>query len=346
MTIGTIGRRALTLCVAAVALAAAGCAEQPVGGSTDREPAAVAYPTKTIQLMAPAAPGGGWDITARTMQKALQDANLLNGQSVEVRNVTGAAGTIGLAELATSHQGDAHQLMITGLVMVGGVVVNKSPVDLTQTTPIATLAAEAEVIVVRADSKYTTLKQLVDDVKANPTSVKWGGGSAGGTDQILLGLLAKAAGADAPTAIKQYVAYSGGGETKAALLSGDVGVAISGVSEFADLVKGGQLRALAVSGAKPEDAGAGTPVPTIKDAGYDLELLNWRGIVAAPRISEPERKAVVDLMDRLHSSGPWQQALKEKNWEDFYKSGDPAKEFFASESNRIKAVLTEAGFGK
>jgi len=333
-------KRILTAAIPALMLVAAGCAEQNVGGSAPPAEQAVAYPTKTLQIMAPAGAGGGWDTTARSMQKALQDANLLNGQSAEVRNVTGAAGTIGLAELVTQHQKDAHQLMITGLVMIGGVVTNKSPVDLSKTTPIATLTAESEIIVVRKDSKYTSLKQLVDDVKANPTSVKWGGGSAGGTDQILVGLLAKAAGADAKAVAKQYVAYSGGGETKAGLLSGDVSVAVAGTSEFADLIKAGTVRALAVSSAKAEDG-----VPSIKEAGYDLELLNWRGIVAAPGISEGERKAVVGFIDKLHSSPAWQKTLTDKKWQDFYKSGDAAKSYFDSEAVRIKTVLSEIGLG-
>jgi putative tricarboxylic transport membrane protein len=342
-------KRFLTLSFAAVAapalLLAAGCADQSVGGSATPSGSAVAYPTKTLQIMAPAAAGGGWDTTARTMQKALQEANLLNGQSAEVRNVTGAAGTIGLAELVTSHQKDAHQLMVMGLVMVGGVVTNKSPVDLSKTTPIATLTAESEVIVVHKDSKYTTLKQLLDDVKANPASVKWGGGSAGGTDQILVGLLAKAAGADPKAVAKQYVAYSGGGETKAGVLSGDVSVAVAGTSEFADLVKAGTVRALAVSSAAGADAGLGTPAPSIKESGYDLELMNWRGVVAPPGIGDGERAAIIAMVDKLHSSPQWKQVLTDKKWQDFYKSGDEAATFFAAESTRIKAVLTEIGLG-
>jgi putative tricarboxylic transport membrane protein len=338
-------RKTLGAVAAVVVLGAAGCAEQSVGGSGEQS-GPVAFPTKTLQIMAPAAPGGGWDTTARSMQKALQDGNLLNGQSAEVRNVNGAAGTIGLAELVSSHSGNAHQLMITGLVMVGGVVTNKSPVDLTKTTPIATLTAESEVIVVRADSPYTSVKDLADAVKADPTSIKWGGGSAGGTDQILVGLLAKAAGADAKTVGAQYVAYSGGGEAKAALLSGDISVAVSSTSEFADLVKANQVRALAVSGAQPEDAGAGTPVPTIKEAGYDVELMNWRGIVAPPGLSDGDRDAVIGLVDKLHGSDAWKQTLTEKKWQDFYRSGDEAKAFFDSESTRITSVLSEIGLGQ
>jgi len=321
-----------------VALAAAGCAEggNDVGTAAEK----VEYPTSTIRIMAPAAPGGGWDLTARTMQKALRDGGV-SAQPVEVDNVAGAAGTVGLAQLVSKYNADPHRLMITGLVMVGGVVTNKSAVNLTQTTPIATLTAEAEVIVVPGGSKYKTLQDLVTDFKANPTAIKWGGGSAGGTDQILVGLLAKAAGVD-PKQVK-YIPYSGGGETKAALLSGDLGVGVSSVSEFKELVKSGQLRALAVSGASGVDAGAGTPAPTVKEAGFDVELMNWRGVVAPPGLSDAQRQAVVSMVDKLHSSPAWKDVLTQQGWEDFYKSGDEAKSFFDAETTRITAVLTEIG---
>jgi putative tricarboxylic transport membrane protein len=273
------------------------------------------------------------------MQKALKDANLTS-ESVEVVNVPGAAGTIGLAELVTKSNGDAHHLMVTGLVMVGGVVTNKSAVSLADTTPIATLTAEAEMVVVKADSKYTTLAQLVSDWKAAPDSVKWGGGSAGGTDQILVGLMAKAAGID-PKA-STYVPYSGGGEVKAALLSGDLGVAVSGVSEFRDLVESGDLRALAVSGSAPLRVG-GAPVPTLKDGGVSVELMNWRGVVAPPGISDGERAAISALIDQLHSSQAWKQILADQGWDDFYKTGNEAAAYYESESQRIRAVLTDIG---
>lgn len=323
---------------ALVALAAAGCTKK----QADEGPTtpAIDYPTKTVHLMAPAAAGGGWDSTARSLQKTLKDANL-TGQSVEVTNVPGAAGTVGLAQFMANN-GDAHQLMVMGLVMLGGEVLNKTPVKVVQTTPIATLTAEAELIVVKADSKYKTLKELVDDVKANPTAVKIGGGSAGGTDHILLGLLAKAGGVDAGVTKNGYVAYSGGGELKNALLSGDVGVGISSVSEFKDLIAAGTLRPLAVSAAKPATVGTAT-VPTIKESGYDVELMNWRGLVAAPGISDAERSAIIKLVDDLHNSPQWQSTLTQQGWEDFYKSGDEAKAFFASESTKVAEVLAAIG---
>jgi putative tricarboxylic transport membrane protein len=335
-------RRALAVAVSAMLVsgASAGCERDSPGAAKGGGP--VQYPTKTVQLMVPAAPGGGWDLTGRTMQKALTDGKIID-QSVEVYNVTGAAGTIGLAQLVSKNRGDAHHLMVMGLVMVGGVVSNKSPVKLDQVTPIATLTAEQEVVVVPANSKYQTLKQLMDDAKANPTSINWGGGSAGGTDQILIGLLAKAAGAD-PKAMK-YVAYSGGGESKAALLSGDLTAAVSGQSEFKDLVSSGKVRVLAVSGAKGVDVGGGTPAKTIKEQGYEVELMNWRGIVAPPGIDAPTQQAITGMIDKLHASEQWKSTLTDQGWEDFYSSGADAKAYFESENQRITAVLTEIGLG-
>lgn len=330
--------RTVALIASALALAAASACSS----STTEQPSAdktVDYPTRTIQLMAPAAPGGGWDSTARSLQKAIKDANLTS-QAVEVTNVAGAAGTIGLAQLVSKGKGDPHQLMVTGLVMVGGVVTNKSAVSLEDTTPIATLTAEAEVIVVKADSPYATLADLATAWKADPGAIKVGGGSAGGTDHILVGLLAKAAGID-PKATK-YVPYSGGGETKAALLSGDLGVAVSSVSEFKDLIAAGQLRALGISSATAFDLG-GKKIPSLKESGFPLELVNWRGLVAAPGISDAEKAAITALVDKLHASAQWKQTLTDQGWEDFYKTGAEATAFFKSETERITGVLTEIG---
>lgn len=330
MSSPALSRRALLTGAGAVlAVAVAGCAKKSDDGGS--------FPSKTLQLMAPAKPGGGWDQTARAIQKALNDAELA-ANGVEVYNVEGAAGTLGLAQLVTKNKGDAHQLMVMGLVMVGGVVTNKSPVTLDATTPIATLTAEQEVIVVPKASPYQDLAALMNAAKTDPASVNWGGGSAGGTDQILIGLLAKAAGAD-PKAMK-YVAYSGGGESKAALLAGDLTAAVSGVGEYADLVTSGEVRALAVSGAK---APARLTAPTIKEAGFDVELMNWRGLASPPGLTDDEKAAVVGLVDKLHTSPEWQKTLTDQGWDDFYKSGDEAKAYFTAETQRISAVLAEIG---
>ncbi|WP_285748378.1 tripartite tricarboxylate transporter substrate-binding protein [Lentzea sp. NBRC 105346] len=293
------------------------------------------FPSRNLEIMAPAAAGGGWDLTARSMQSALKDEKIVD-KSIEVSNVVGAGGATGLAQLLSKGQGDPHQWMVTGLVMIGAAERAKNNTDLTKTTPIATLTAEAEAIVVRADSKYQNIKQLVDDFKANPAAIKWGGGSAGGSDHLVVAVLAKAAGADVKKI--QYVGYSGGGEAKAGILSGDVTAGVSGVSEFKANIQAGQMRLLAVTSPAGKEG-----APSLKESGYDAELMNWRCVVAGPGLSEADRTAVVNTVDKMHNSAKWKEALAKQGWEDFYKKDSEAKDFIAAETKRIKDLVKELG---
>ena len=160
-----------------------------------------------LVITAPAAPGGGWDQTARAMQRVL--AAIEPGVSVQVDNVPGAAGTIGLARFIQSERGNPGAMLVTGLVMVSGVILNGSPVSLVDTTPIARLTGEYEVIAVPSSSPYRTLGELVDAFRRDPGSVSWGGGSAGGTDDLLVRLLAEQIGL--PASSVNYIAFAGGG---------------------------------------------------------------------------------------------------------------------------------------
>jgi len=293
------------------------------------------YPSQPINIMAPAAPGGGWDSTARAMQAALQQTG---GQNVTVYNVPGAGGTVGLAQFVNDHSGKTHELMVMGLVMVGAIETNKAPVNLSQVTPIASLTSEYMAVVVPAASKYQTFADLIADFKANPTSVSWGGGSAGGTDHILVGLIAKAVGVD-PKQIN-YIAHAGGGEAKAALLSGALSAGVSGLSEFKDQVDAGQLRLLAVS--SPERL-EGVDAPTIKESGVDVILANWRAVVAPAGIGAEDRAAIVKAIQTMHDSQAWKDALAKNGWQDFFKAGDNFAAFLNSEIFRIRGVLADIG---
>jgi putative tricarboxylic transport membrane protein len=310
-----------------LAIGLAACA--PAAGSAD------SYPSEAMNIMAPAAPGGGWDGTARAMQPILAS---VTGQTVQVYNVAGAGGTVGLAQYVSEAKGNPHELMVGGLVMVGAIQTNKSPVNLTQVTPIALLTAEAEAIAVPTDSKYETLQQLIDDFKADPTSISWGGGSAGGTDHILVGLIAKEVGVD-PAQIN-YIAHSGGGEATAAILSGAVSAGVSGVSEFTDQVEAGAMRILAVSS---EERMEGMDAPTIKEAGVDVALMNWRAVFGPPDLTTEQRDAVVAVIQKMHDSPEWQQALETNGWTDFFKVGDEFGMFLNDEVTRIEGVLRDIG---
>ncbi len=298
--------------------------------------AALAAPPSSLRIMAPASPGGGWDGTSRAMQAALQEAGIIG--SVEVFNVPGAGGTIGLAQLATAEKGKDDILMMMGLVMVGAILSNDAPVTLAQTTPIARLTAEYEVIVVPANSPLQTLSDLVDALKANPGAVSWGGGSAGGTDHILVGLIAKAVGVD-PKAIN-YIAFSGGGEALASILGGQVTAGVSGYSEWAGQIESGDLRVLAVS--SPERQ-AGIDAPTMREAGVDLDLANWRGVVAPPGISDEARNALVSTMDAMVASDAWAAKLEQFGWTSAYMSGDEFAEYLVNEDARVTEILRDIG---
>ncbi|MFP5336414.1 MAG: Bug family tripartite tricarboxylate transporter substrate binding protein [Actinomycetes bacterium] len=331
------GRRrvAATAAAAALALVTAGCSGSGSGAEAGSSAAdGAAEPVARLQVMAPADPGGGWDQTARALAASFEEEGL--ARSVQVSNVGGAGGTVGLAELANERSEDF--LMVMGLVMVGAIETNASQATLEDTTPIARLTAEDEIVVVPADSPYQTIDDLVADLQANGRAVSIAGGSAGGTDHILAALIAQAS--DVPVEDLNYVAFSGGGESLAALLGGQVSAGISGVGEYAEQVEAGKLRALAVSGAEPVE---GIDAPTLTEAGIDVELSNWRGVVGPPDLSDEARQKLIDLVDAVHGSEAWQEQVETNGWEDTYLSGDEFEAFLAEEQERVRGVLEDIG---
>ena len=290
-------------------------------------------------ILAPAAPGGGWDQTARTMQTLLQKEGI--SQKVQVTNVPGAGGTIGLAQFVNQAKGDPESLIVGGYVMVGAILTNNSPVDLTMVTPIARLTGEQEAIVVPASSDIGTIADLVAKLKADPGAVSWGGGSAGGVDHITAGLIAKAAGVD-PTKVN-YIAFSGGGEALAAILGGQVTVGVSGMGEFESQIEAGTLRLLAVSG---EERIEGVDAPTLKEAGLDVAIENWRMVAAAPGLTEAQKAAVAADIEKLAGSEAWKQELATRGWDDRYLAGPAFEEQLAADIAATKAILTDIGLAQ
>lgn len=336
------------LIVALVAVALAGGSLSIGGFAAQSADCGGEWPSDTVQIMAPAAPGGGWDTTAREMQQVL-DAEVLE-ESVEVFNVEGAGGTVGLAQLVNELADDESTMMMMGLVMVGAIALNQAEVSLDDVTPIARLTTEYEVVVVPADSEFQTLDDLVAAFQADPASISWAGGSAGGTDHILVGLIAQAVEVD-PTQIN-YVAFSGGGEALAAILGSQVSAGVSGVGEWQSQIESGELRALAVSSgaadtATPEaDASAspaagGLDIPTLQEQGVDVALANWRGLVAPPEISDEVRACMIATVEEMVGTEAWSEVLNQYGWEDFFLPGDEYGAFLTEERERVIGILTE-----
>jgi putative tricarboxylic transport membrane protein len=291
-----------------------------------------------LKIIAPAAPGGGWDQTARSLQQSMTGEMLV--KSAQVINVPGAGGTVGLAQFVNA-KGDGNTLMVNGFVMVGAILLNKSPVNLGQVTPIAKLTEETQVIEVPANSPIKNAKDLVAAVKKDVARVTFAGGSAGGADHIMAGMFVGASGGDASKV--NYVPFSGGGESLAAIIGGRVTAGISGYGEYEGQIKTGRLRAIGVSAANRLP---GVNVPTFKEQGIDLVLTNWRSVVAAPGISDAQKKALSDLVEKTVKSKAWQQQLKQKGWDNAYLPADQFATFLKSEIVRVGGVLKSLGLVK
>jgi putative tricarboxylic transport membrane protein len=272
------------------------------------------------------------------MQHVLRETGL--ARSVQVVNTPGAAGTIGLARFARSERGNANALLVTGLVMVSGIAANDSPVTLADVSPIARLSGEYEVIVVPASSRFRSLGELVAAFRASPRAVSWGGGSAGGTDEILVRLLADRVGVEA-TAIN-YIAYSGGGQALASVLGAHVSAAVSGLGEFAAQIESGELRALAISA--PERV-AGIAIPTFREQGVDVALLNWRGVVGPPGLTRAEQRELEDLVGRMAATTEWKAALRRNGWADIYMRADDFRRFLTDETARVAPLVARGRQG-
>lgn len=291
--------------------------------------------TANLTLIAPAGAGGGWDGFAREGQQVLRTTRLVG--NVQVVNIPGAAGTIGLSTFSTMG-GRSDALLVTGSGMVGGIALNDSPVDFSDVRPLARLAEDYDVIIVPADSPHQTLEDLVTEWASNPADMPWSGGSAGTIDHLLIAELAQAAGI-APGDLT-YIPKSGGGEAIQALLNGTVDAVATGYNDVSDQIEAGRVRALAVSGSEKLE---GIDIPTIRDAGYDVEVANWRGLVAAPGVSDEVFQQQLALLETMRETPEWQEVLDRNRWEDAWLTGPAFDRFIEEDMAATEATLRELG---
>ena len=289
-----------------------------------------------IKMMIPANPGGGWDTTGRALGKAMQDAKVAD--SVNFENKGGAAGALGLAQFVNGSKGDANAVMVMGAVMLGGIITGKPPVSLSAATPLARLTSEYNVFVLPANSPFKTMKDVVEQLKKDPGSVKWGGGSRGSTEHIAAAMIAREVGVD-PAKIN-YVAFRGGGEATAAILGGNVTIGGSGYSEFSEYITSGKMKAIGVtSGARLK----GVAVPTLKEQGINVEIGNWRGVYGAPGITPDQRKALIDLVVKATKSKAWSEALEKNNWTPALLIGADFEKFVDDDFASLRATMVKSG---
>jgi putative tricarboxylic transport membrane protein len=292
---------------------------------------------QSIKILIPANPGGGWDQTGRSLGAAMSNAKAVS--NVQFDNKGGAGGTIGLAQFVNASKGDPNALMVGGQAMVAAVELNKSPVKVQQATPLARLVAEYEVIVVPANSPYKTMADLVRDFKANPGKVSWGAGSAGSTDHLMIGLIAKAVGVD-PAKVN-YIAFKGGGEAVPAIIGGHVTVGASGLGEFAEHIRSGKMRALAVSSPTAMEG-----IPSLKEQGIDVVFGNWRGIWGAPGITPAQRENLIKAVKAGTDTPEWKAMLQKMGWTPVFIAGDEYAKFVDEETKNLGSLIDSLGLRK
>ena len=300
-------------------------------------PQAWAQAGANLKMMIPANPGGGWDTTGRALGKAMLDAK--QAATVVYENKGGAAGALGLAPFLAGAKGDPNQLMVMGAVMLGGLITSKSPLNLMQATPLARLTTEYNVFVLPANSPFKSMKDVIEQLKKDPGSVKWGGGSRGATEHIAAAMIAREAGVD-PSKIN-YVAFRGGGEATAAILGGNVTIGGSGLSEFAEYINTGKMKAVAVTSA--QRLASAKDVPTLKEQGINVEIGNWRGVFGGPGITPAQRKALSDAIVATSKSPSWQEALKKNDWTSAVLTGDEFGSFVDNEFASLRAIMAKSG---
>ncbi|MBP6763885.1 MAG: tripartite tricarboxylate transporter substrate binding protein [Rubrivivax sp.] len=289
-----------------------------------------------LKMMIPANPGGGWDSTGRALGKALQDAGVASAVSYE--NKGGAAGAIGLAQFLNASKGDPNALMVMGQVMIGGIITGKPPVTVTSATAIARLTSEYTVFVLPEASPLKTLKDVLDQFKKDPGSVKWGGGSRGSTEHVTIAMMARELGIDA--AKINYVPFRGGGEATAAILGSNVTVGASGYSEFQQYIEAGKMRAIGMASPVRQK---GVNVPTLREQGMNVELGNWRGVYAAPGITPEQRKAIGEMIVKATKTKTWTEALVKNNWTPALMVGKEFEDFVDREFASMRAMMVKAG---
>ncbi|WP_344336114.1 Bug family tripartite tricarboxylate transporter substrate binding protein [Brevibacterium salitolerans] len=288
-----------------------------------------------LTLIAPASPGGGWDGFVREQQQALRQGGLVG--NAQVVNIPGAGGTIGLGRFTTMN-GRSDTLLATGSAMTGGILINDSPVGYDDVRPIAKIAEDYDVVIVPADSPVETADDLIAEWKQDPKGTPWTGGSAGSLDHLVVAELALAGGID-PQDIT-FIPKSGGGEAIQALLNGTAKYASTGYNEVSDQIEAGRVKAIGITG--PERI-EGTEIPTFTEQGLDVKLANWRGMLAAPGITDEEFEQQLALLEKMRQTPEWQDALERNAWADAWETGDELDAFIADDVEKTSTLLKELG---
>jgi putative tricarboxylic transport membrane protein len=297
---------------------------------------AAAQAIRTLDITVPGGPGSGLDQVARAMEEAVRQDRL--APAVRVNNVPGGGGMVAISQFVTSKRGNAQAVVVQGAGTVFFPLTNRTPVSLADVRPLARLAGEYEVIVVRGDSAIRSFPDLIQRFKADPGSIAWGGGSPGSTENIFFARIAKIAGVDLKRL--NFIPHPNTGEVVVSALNGQVSLVGGGMQDFITQVEAGKMRLLAV--AAPERL-PGLEAPTLREMGYDIVFANWRGVSVHPSITDEQARELSGFFAKLVKSPRWQQIMKDRGWLDLYMPEAEYQAFIKEETRQARDILSELG---
>jgi putative tricarboxylic transport membrane protein len=302
---------------------------------------AAEYPARPIEMVPAGAPGGGLDLTARAIEGALRDDKLIRDPFV-MKHMGGAGGNLAKTYI---HQkkGDPHFLYVESNRIYLNRIVGTTPLTYTDVTPLGRLTTEYLVWVVLADSPFKTAKDVIAKVKADPSSLTFGIGTAPSNDQMNILRPLMSQGVD----VKQVriAVFKAGGDLMIQLLGGHVPVISTGLSEALEQVKGGKARIIAVSAPNPVP-GELAKVPTWKSMGIDVSILHWRGLFAPPGIPAETVKFWDQTLAKMVKSDSWKKSLERHQWFDAYADSVTFRKDLEQENKVYEQILTQLGMAK
>ena len=294
-----------------------------------------------IHFLIPGGAGGGWDGTARGTGEALTKSGIVGSASYE--NMSGGGGGKAIGFLIENAESNHGTLMVNSTPIIIRSLTGRFPHNFRDLTMIAGTIGDYQAIITGKDSPYKSFKDVVAAYKKNPRQVSVGGGSVPGSlDHLSIAMAFQGAGAD-PTKVK-YIAYDAGGKLNAAILSGEVAAGSTGFSEAVGLAKAGEMRILAVTA--PERVAAFKDAPTLKEQGYDVTFVNWRGFFAAPGLPEDKANLYRKALAAMYPTPEWKAVRDRNGWVDIHNSGKDFVTFLENQEKVIKTLMKQLGFLK
>ena len=282
-----------------------------------------------LTLFSPAPEGAGWSTLARALASSLRETDI---EPILVYEPHGAAS--GLRRFLRDYAGRSEALMVSGASLIVRALMERLSSSIDDLIPVARLTTEYLAVAVRPDQPYYSLAEFLNAMATAPSGVRFCGGNIGTMDHLLASMIARKARIGA----FRYNPYLGGTGSIEATLRGSEMLVVGGLSELQPHLALGQLRALAVS--SPQRL-PGSGVPTLIEQGLDIELSNWRGVFAVPRLPPAEARRLVALTDRIVAGTDWKATLFRYNWIGDYLPGAAFGAFLREETARMRTVLNE-----